>query len=95
MLHAHQSSTYAVRDADKAIDGDITTYANTAYDSHPTWIAQLAKPVKIEMIEIWLSEYHLKTYKYLNFKIETSMDNINWSVCKGRYFRIAEFVQIF
>ena len=88
MSNAQRSSAYCDGGkcpAGEAVDGDINTMTRTSTALNPWWTAELSKITRIESIVLYLSEYNLNRGNYNNFKIETSMTEDSWVVCKGPY----------
>ena len=92
LANAQQSSTETTYKclgdqclADKAIDEDISTNSYTTDDPLPWWKAELSKITRIENIILYLSDYNYNQGHYTGFKVETSITEDAWVVCKGPY----------
>ena len=92
LSNAAQSTTMTIEGctsgrcvAAKAIDGNADTQSVTTKESRPWWVAELNKITQIKNIILYLDEHNFNQNRLMGFKIETSMTEGQWEVCKGPY----------
>ena len=73
--------------ADKAHDGNMSTYSVTTSDTDVQWWeGELTKRSMISRILVYTTKYALDKGKFQRFKVETRMSRwTKWNVCKGEH----------
>ena len=72
--------------ADKAIDGDYSTYSLTQSSKFSWWSVVFGYTVEIEKILITASGYGIQSGYFDQFKVETKVTSEDpWRVCKGEH----------